>query len=129
MECFYCCCFFIFAITSKIKKHRIFFLLLDLDCVWAMFQSGTRTAMACLILGIIAYVFLSKSVKIAIPVTILFGFAFFFLAFTNIGQGNQQIRRMRSALTEMTLLPMFVPLIKQTMRKYMKEAPWGLDWE
>ena len=88
--------YFIFAITGKIKKQRLFYLITGLGCTWAMFQSGTRTAMACFILGIIVYVFLSKSAKIATVVTILFGFAFILLAFTNIGQGNQQIRRMRS---------------------------------
>lgn len=41
-----------------------------------------------------AYVFLSKSVKIAVPVTLLFGIIFFILAFTKIGDGNSQIRRM-----------------------------------
>ena len=79
--------FLIFAITSKIKKQRLFFLLTGLGCIWAMFQSGTRTATACLILGILAYIFLSKSVKIATIVSIIFGAFIFILVFTTIGQG------------------------------------------
>ena len=89
--------FLIFGITSRIKKHKIFFLITGFACTWAMFPSGTRTAIACLMAGMMAYVFLSKSFKIAIPVTAIFTFFIFILAFTNIGNGNQQIRRMRSA--------------------------------
>lgn len=118
--------YFIFAITSKIKRQRIFFLITGIGCTWAMFQSGTRTAMACLILGIIAYVFLSKSAKIATSVSILFGFFLFILIFTNIGQGNQQIRRMRSAFDRNDASANVRTINQQTMRKYMKEAPWGI---
>ena len=76
--------FIIFAITSKIKKYKYFFFAVGAGCVWAMFPSGTRTATACLIAGFLAYIFLSKSFKIAVPFTILFLLFVFFLAFTNI---------------------------------------------
>ncbi len=118
--------YYIFAITSRIKKYRILFLITAIGSTWAMFQSGTRTAMACLILGIIAYVFFSKSAKIATSVTIIFGFLFFILAFTNIGQGNQQIRRMRSTFNKNDASANVRTINQETMRKYMKEAPWGI---
>lgn len=118
--------FFIFSITSKIKKFRYFFLITGVLCVWAMFQSGTRTAIACLGAGIFAYVFLSKSIKIAISVTIVFGLAFFLLAFTKIGQGNQQIRRMRSAFDKNDASANVRTINQEAMKKYMKDAPWGI---
>ena len=118
--------FYVFAITSKIKKHRILFLITGLGCTWAMFPSGTRTAMACLAAGVLAYVFLSKSVKIAVPVIIFAGFAYFFLAFTDIGQGNQQIRRMRSIFNKEDNSANVRTINQQTMKKYLKEAPWGI---
>ena len=69
--------FLIFGITSRVRKLRIFFLITGLTCAWAMFPSGTRTAIACFMAGILAYVFVSKSVKIAVPVSIAFAlFAF-----------------------------------------------------
>ena len=52
--------FIIFGITSKIKKFRIYFLIVGLACTWAVFPSGTRTAIACLMAGFMAYIFLSK---------------------------------------------------------------------
>ena len=118
--------FLIFAITSKIKKHRIFFLITGLACVWAMFPSGTRTAIACLMAGFIAYIFLSKSFKIAIPVTIGFTLFVFILAFTNIGNGNQSIRRMRSAFDRNDASANARTINQEAMKKYLAEAPWGI---
>ena len=118
--------FIIFGITSKIKRYRIFFLVTGFACAWAMFPSGTRTAIACFLAGFMAYIFLSKSFKIAIPVTIAFSLFVFILAFTNIGQGNQQIRRMRSAFDRNDASANQRTINQTTMKKYMKEAPWGI---
>ena len=119
--------FLIFGITSKIKKHRYFFLITGFACAWAIFPSGTRTAIACLMAGIMAYVFLSKSFKIAIPVSIFFLLFVFILAFTKIGDGNQQIRRMRSAFDKNDASANTRHLNQEAMKKYMQEAPWGIS--
>ncbi len=118
--------FIIFGITSKIWSHKIFFFFVGFGAAWAMFPSGTRTAIACLMAGFMAYIFLSKSFRIAIPVTTAFALFVFFLAFTNIGQGNQQIRRMRSVFNKEDASANQRSINQQTMRKYMKEAPWGI---
>ncbi len=118
--------FFIFGLTCKVKKYRLLFILTALACTWAMFQSGTRTAMACMILGIITYVFLSKSVKMAAITSAIFGFFFIILAFTNIGQGNQQIRRMRTVFNRSDASAGARDINQEAMKKYMKDAPWGI---
>lgn len=118
--------FLIFGITSKIRKYKIFFLIVGIACAWGMFPSGTRTGIVCLMVGIMAYVFLSKSFKIAIPVTILFGLFAFILVFTTIGNGNQQIRRMRSAFDKNDASANVRSLNQQAMKKYLDEAPWGI---
>ena len=118
--------FVIFGITAKIKKFKYFFLIVGGLCIWGMFPSGTRTATVCLLSGFMAYIFLSKSFKIAVPFTILFAFFAFFLVFTNIGNGNQQIRRMRSAFNKNDASANVRSINQETMRKYMKEAPWGI---
>ena len=118
--------FLIFGITSKVKRHKYFFLVTGVACTWAIFPSGTRTAIACLMAGVMAYVFLSKSFKIAIPVTIVFGIAVFILAFTTIGNGNSQIRRMRSAFDKNDASANQRSINQAAMKKYMKEAPWGI---
>ena len=118
--------FFGFALTSKIKKHKIFFLITGLACAWAVFPSGTRTAIVCLMVGIIAYVLLSKSFKIAVPILLTFGILGFLLVFTTVGNGNQQIRRMRSAFDKNDASANVRSINQAAMKKYLDEAPWGI---
>ena len=118
--------FIIFGITAKIRKLKIFFLITGFACAWAMFPSGTRTAIACFMAGMIAYIFLLKSIKIAVPFSIIFVLFVCMLAFTNIGNGNQQIRRMRTVFNKEDASANQRTINQQTMRKYMREAPWGI---
>ena len=118
--------FIIFGITTKFKLDRWFFLVVAALVIKGMFASGTRTAIFCLFAGMVVFVFLSKSVKIAVPAAIV-GFLFFsFLAFTNIANGNQQIRRMRSAFRKGDASTKARDINQETMKKYMKDAPWGI---
>lgn len=118
--------FIIFGITSKIKKYRYFFLFTGLACTWSMFPSGTRTAIFCMFAGFMVYVFLSKSFKIAIPFTIVFVLFASFLAFTDIGNGNQSIRRMRSAFDKNDASSNQRTINQAVMKKYLADAPFGL---
>ena len=118
--------FLVFGITSKLKKDKIFFILIGLIVIKSMFASGTRTATFCLIAGFAVYIVLSKSIRIAIPASIIGGILFFLLAFTTIGQGNQQIRRMRSAFDKNDASSNTRSINQATMRKYMSDAPWGI---
>ena len=118
--------YFIFALTTKVKTDRILFLITGAAVLWGMFASGTRVAMACFFAGLMVYIFLSKSVKLAVPI-IIFGLtAFILLAFTNIGQGNSQIRRMRSVFNKSDASANVRDINKATMAKYLKDAPWGI---
>ena len=118
--------FLIFGITSKIKKHKFFFLITGLACTYALFPSGTRTGIACLMAGILAYVFLSKSFKMAIFVSIVFSIFAFLLVFTTLGSGIQQIRRMRSAFDQNDASANVRAMNQAAMKKYLAEAPWGI---
>ena len=82
--------FIIITITSKITWERIFFLVISICVIWGMFQSGTRTAIFCLAAGLMLFIVLSKSVKMAVPIILLGLISFILLAFTNIGQGNNR---------------------------------------
>ena len=120
------CSFIIIAITNKAKKHKIFFGITGILCIWAMFASGTRTAMFCLIIGFMLFLVLSKSVKIMVPTSIVFGLFIAMLMFTKIGDGNSQIRRMRSAFNPDDASANVRDINKQAISKYMKDAPWGI---
>ena len=118
--------FIIFGITTKIKKYKWFFIIIAILVIKSMFASGTRTAIFCMVGGFAVYIVLSRSFKIAIPAMIIGGVLLFILAFTKIGHGNQQIRRMRSAFDRNDASSDVRSINQQTMRKYMKDAPWGI---
>ena len=118
--------FYIVLITNKVRKYRLFFGIAGLLCTWAMFQSGTRTAIFCMIAGFMVFLVLSKSARIIIPVSIVFGLFVGMLIFTNIGQGNNQIRRMRSAFSKNDASANVRDINKAAISKYMKDAPWGI---
>ena len=118
--------FIIFAITTRFKKVRVFFLIVSALVIWGMFQSGTRTAIFCLAAGLLVYVVLSKSIKIAIPFSLVFAFLAFILVFTDIGNGNQQMRRMRSAFKKDDASMGVREMNQEVMKKYIQDAPWGI---
>jgi hypothetical protein len=117
---------FIFGITTKFKIERWFFLIVAILVVKSMFASGTRTAIFCLLAGMAVFIILSKSAKIAVPAGIAGFLIYSFLAFTNIANGNQQIRRMRSAFKKGDASANVRDINQETMKKYMRDAPWGI---
>lgn len=119
-------CFYIVGLTSRIRKDRIFFLLAGAASTWAMFSSGTRTAIFCMIAGFMVYIVLSKSFKIAVPLTIIFGLLVIMLAFTKIGDSNSMIRRMRSAFNKDDASAGVRDINKAAIKKYIVDAPFGI---
>jgi hypothetical protein len=118
--------FIVLSITTRIRKERLFYLFTAFIVMWGMFQSGTRTAIFCLGFGLAVFIVLSKSVKIAVPSAIVFALFAFMLIFTNIGNGNQQIRRMRSAFNKNEASTEQRKINQAVMKKYMADAPWGI---
>lgn len=118
--------YIVMAITTKLRSDRIFFIITALLIIWGMFQSGTRTAIVCLILGFMVVLALLKSVKIIVPSAIFGGIMFGLLVFTTIGNGNQQIRRMRSAFNKDDASANVRTINQDAIRKYIADAPWGL---
>lgn len=120
--------FLVIGITSKVKFDKIFYLATFAIVTWGMFQSGTRTAIITMIAGFIVFLFLARSTRILIPSAIIGGFLLFILIFTNIGNGNQSIRRMRTAFTfkKQDASANVRDINKAAIAKYMKDAPWGI---
>lgn len=118
--------FLVFGITAKLKKDKLFFLLTFAIVTWGMFQSGTRTAIITMIAGFIVFLVLAKSTKVIVPSAIVGGFFMIILIFTNIGNSNQQMRRMRSAFKKGDASATVRDVNKASIAKYMKDAPWGI---
>lgn len=79
-----------------------------------------------MIAGFMVFIVLSKSIRIIVPVSIVFGLFIGLLMFTNIGNGNNQIRRMRSAFNPEDASANVRDINKEAISKYMKDAPWGI---
>lgn len=118
--------FTVMAITTRLRRDRIFFIVTAMLILWGMFQSGTRTAVFCYIIGFMVFLVLSKSFKIMIPSVIVGGIMLALLIFTDIGNGNQQIRRMRSAFDRNDASANVRTINQQAIKKYIKDAPWGI---
>ncbi len=118
--------FVIIGISSKIKKDKLFYIITGILVIWQMFASGTRTATFCLIVGYLTFLVLSKSVRIFIPSAIIGGILLFLLMFTSIGNGNQQIRRMRSGFNKNDASANVRDINQAAIKIYLADAPWGI---
>jgi hypothetical protein len=90
--------FGIMVFLSKMKKkRRAFYVTVMLMGLTGMIISGTRGAIAVPVCGGALLLVLSKNIKIIVLGTILGCSVYIFFAHTFIGQGNAEIRRMRTA--------------------------------
>jgi hypothetical protein len=91
----------VFGILALFKKGNLklktFFAFVAMAGFFGMLISGTRGAIAVPALGGIMFLILKKNAKILILGGILGIAVYVFFAHTTIGQGNAEIRRMRTA--------------------------------
>jgi hypothetical protein len=88
----------ILAMGPVSKSKKMFYIFTCLISLYGMAISGTRGALFVVITGFGIYFLLSNNMKIVIPGAIAGLLIFGMLKYTNIGQNNDQIRRMRTAL-------------------------------
>ena len=118
--------FLIIAATMKVTRIRIFSAIVACIGIWAFFGSGTRTAIFCFIATIMVFIVLCKNKKLILSVSAVFLVFLYILIFTNIGDSNQNIRRMRTAFDKEDASLGVREQNKATLRKYMVDAPWGV---
>jgi hypothetical protein len=85
------------AIHIKKFSLKVLFTVAALCGIYSMAISGTRAAMGVPLAALAFYVVLSKNVKGIIGGAVFLLTLFCFFYFTNIGNGNQYVRKMRSA--------------------------------
>lgn len=114
------------SFTTNNRKDRLFFTGCAIAALYCMMASGTRSAIIALAAGLAVYAVLSKNMK-AIAYTATLGLATIgFLMFTNIGQGNSMIRRMRSAFNKDDASFATREYNKLQMEKYLRDVPMGI---
>ena len=83
--------FGISAIFVKERFIRLYYIIIALCSIYALFISGTRGALFVPIGGSILFTFLSKNIKL-MGATVIFGLFFYiFFAHTYIGESNSSI--------------------------------------
>lgn len=119
----------IFLILSFfIQKHRlkIFYGIVGILSMYAMFLSGTRGAIIVPLGGLALFVVISKNYKAMFAGGSLLVLVYAFFAFTNIGNGYPLINRMRTAFRPSEDASFNVRKINQAkLAAYLKDKPFG----
>ncbi len=87
----------ILALEEKVWWKKSFFLTVAFLGFYGMLLSGTRGAISIPLAGMGTYFVLKKNKAVMLAGFISLVMVFIFFKYTTIGQGNQQIRRMRTA--------------------------------
>lgn len=119
--------FGILALNKNRKlQERLFYLGVAIMGFYGMMISGTRGAMAVPVAGFALYIILQKNTKVLVTGAIFGILVIGFFKFTNIGQGNYNIRRMRTAFNPNEDASMQVRLANQRkLSGYMASRPFG----
>lgn len=110
----------------KSKWLKIYFVFVILAAIYGMGISGTRAAIAVPIGAAGTYVVLSRNLRAGIMAGIALALLFVFFLFTNIGDGNQYIRKMRSAFRPSQDASYLVRVEnREKMKELMIRKPFG----
>jgi len=90
--------FSVISFFTKNKYLRFFFIIVAIMGLIAMFMSGTRSAIVVPFGALALYCLLCKNIKIFIATAFIGILSFSFLAYTDIGESNIFIRRMRTVV-------------------------------
>lgn len=113
------------ALFTKNKLLKVFFFIAALAGAYGMLISGTRGALAVPLAGYALFAILSRNGKTSITALFVLASMFVFLNFTNYGNGNQQIRRMRSFFDQNDA-SLNVRLENQKkLKSYLADSPFG----
>ena len=87
----------IVSLIQKDWRKKLFFIIVAVFGFYGMIISGTRGAISIPLAGFLAFFILRKNLGVMIFGFFLLLVVFIFFKYTSIGQGNDQIRRMRTA--------------------------------
>lgn len=117
--------FTVLGIHEEVKRRKYFYYFVAIASLYAMLISGTRSAIAAPLMGFALYTVLSKRFKVMIFVGSIVFVIFFILKYTMIGQGNYDIRRMRSAFDEDNASLNVRQENRKLFAEYLQTRPFG----
>ena len=104
---------------------RIALFVAGMLMIYGMLISGTRGALFALLIGMFVAIFLSKQFKVILIGGFVVFSLIFFLKYTNIANGNYQIRRLRSAVDPKEASMNLRFMNQQKIGAYLKSRPFG----
>lgn len=115
----------IYSMAQKKLRPKLFFITVAVLAFYGMIISGTRGAISVPLAGFMTFFILRKNIKVLSYGVALLALVFVFFRFTTIGQGNDQIRRMRTAF-DPNDASLQVRLDNQKLlKKYLASRPFG----
>ncbi|MDD6472308.1 MAG: O-antigen ligase family protein [Bacteroidales bacterium] len=116
----------IIALKAPKKTWRLFCGVISLMGLIGMFMSGTRSAMIIPLSGLLLYCVLCKNIKMTILTAAVGICIYVFFSLTNIGEGNEYIRRMRTSFRPSEDASMNVRVEnRKEIATYIKAHPFG----
>jgi hypothetical protein len=119
--------FGIAALGEKRLGYKVFYAVTCLASMYGMIISGTRGSLMVPFVGFTLYTILSKRFKSTILAIFAILSVFVFLKYTNYGQGNSYVRRMRSIFNAAEDASLQVRMANQDkLRVYMADRHFGV---
>jgi len=115
----------IVAMSQTKWKSKLFFLIVALGGFYGMIISGTRGAISIPLAGFSAFFVLRKNIPVMISGFFMLLIVFVFFKYTTIGQGNDQIRRMRTAFDPNDASLQVRLENQRKLKTYMASRPFG----
>lgn len=117
----------ILALGGDTMKKRLLFGSVSILCMFGLFISGTRGALIIPASGFMIYLVVNKNIRMVVLGIVMMAVVYSFFQFTNIGQGNYSIARMRDAIRQGSNTPsMQVRLNNQKkLAGYLANKPFG----
>jgi O-antigen ligase len=115
----------VMTIAMKEWKRKIFFSIVAVLAFYGMLISGTRGAISIPLMGFSAFFVLRKNKAVMISGFFILLLVFVFFKYTNIGQGNSQIRRMRTAFDPNDASLQVRLENQRKLKSYMASRPFG----
>ena len=106
-------------------KLRAFYLTVALAGLFGMIISGTRGAIAVPALGVIMFLIIRKNIKVLMLGGLFLVAVYIFFAHTTIGQGNAEIRRMRTAFDPNEASFQVRLANQKKLKSYLASRPFG----
>jgi hypothetical protein len=116
---------FIMALGPFSKSKKIFYYITGFACMYGLIISGTRGALAVPAIGGIAFLIMTRNVRLLTVAGFMMFAAFAFLRFTFIGQNVYQINRMRTALDPNDASLQVRLKNRARLTEYLRGKPFG----